>query len=153
MGPPRRVTERHSDRESTAAVADAPVPEARVGRECIPVDDENLKRFGWSERTDKGRRRIVRETLRFAAEIGVQVVVPPAKLPPDLPAGTVVVSPPPPKAFRSNGQWAADLMKRVARHYLADPEEGPRAVESNLLYGLTRQTSADYADYVDALTR
>ena len=153
MGPPRRVTEPHSDPESTAAAADTPAPEARVGRACVPVDDENLKRCGWSERTDKGRRRIVRETLRFAAEIGVQVVIPPAKPPPDLPAGTIVVSPPPPKAFRSNGEWAADLMKRVARHYLIDAEEGSRAVESNLLYGLTRQTSADYEDYLDALTQ
>ncbi len=36
-------------------------------------------------------------------------------------------------------------MKRVARHCLADAREGPRAVESLLLYGLTGRTSADYA--------
>ena len=56
-----------------------------------------------------------------------------------------MVSQPPPEAFRSNGEWAGDLMKRVARHYLADADEGPRAVESLLFYGLTGRTSADYA--------
>ena len=145
MGRPRRVSEPHSGGGWTTRVADAPPPEVRVGRVCVPVDHENLDRFGWSERTDEGRRRVVRSALRFAAEIGVQVVVPPADTPPDLPEGAVVVSQPPPEAFRSNGDWAADLMKRVARHYLADAREGPRAVESLLLYGLTGRTSADYA--------
>ena len=124
---------------------DPPAPEIRVGRARVPVDHKNLERFGWSERTDEGRRRVVSSALRFAAEIGVQVVVPPAETPPGLPQGAVVVSQPPPAAFRSNGDWAADLMKRVARHYLADAREGPRAVESLLLYGLTGRTSADYA--------
>ena len=145
MGRPRRVSEPHSGGGWTTRVADAPPPEVRVGRACVPVDHENLDRFGWSERTDEGRRRVVRSALRFAAEIGVQVVVPPADTPPGLPEGAVVVSQPPPEAFRSNGDWAADLMKRVARHYLADAREGPRAVESLLLYGLTGRTSADYA--------
>ena len=145
MGRPRRVSEPHSGAGWTTRVADAPPPEVRVGRACVPVDHENLDRSGWSERTDEGRRRVVRSALRFAAEIGVQVVVPPADTPPDLPEGAVVVSQPPPEAFRSNGDWAADLMKRVARHYLADAREGPRAVESLLLYGLTGRTSADYA--------
>ena len=133
MGRPRRVSEPHSGGGWTTRVADAPPPEVRVGRVCVPVDHENLDRFGWSERTDEGRRRVVRSALRFAAEIGVQIVVPPADTPPDLPEGAVVVSQPPPEAFRSNGDWAADLMKRVARHYLADAREGPRAVESLLL--------------------
>ena len=145
MGRPRRVSEPHSGGGWTTRVADAPPPEVRVGRACVPVDHENLDRSGWSERTDEGRRRVVRSALRFAAEIGVQVVVPPAETPPGLPEGAVVVSQPPPEAFRSNGDWAADLMKRVARHYLADAREGPRAVESLLLYGLTGRTSADYA--------
>ena len=35
--------------------------------------------------------------------------------------------------------------KRLARHFVEDPHEGPRAVESLLLYGLTRSTKADYA--------
>ena len=145
MGRSRRVSEPHSGGGWTTRVANAPAPEVRVGRTCAPVDHENLERFGWSERTDEGRRRVVRSTLRFAAEMGVQVVVPPAETPPGLPEGAVVVRPPPPAAFRSNGEWAADLMKRVARHYLADAEEGPRAVESLLFYGLTGRTSADYA--------
>ena len=145
MGRPRRVSEPHAGGGWTTRVADAPPPEVRVGRACVPVDHENLDRFGWSERTDEGRRRVVRSALRFAAEIGVQVVVPPAETPPGLPEGAVVVSQPPPEAFRSNGDWAADLMKRVARHYLADAREGPRAVESLLFYGLTGRTSADYA--------
>ena len=145
MGRPRRVSEPHSGGGWTTRVVDAPAPEARVGRVCVPVDHENLDRFGWSERTDEGRRRVVRSALRFAAEMGVQVVVPPAQTPPRLPEGAVVVKQPPPSAFRSNGEWAADLMKRVARHYLADAEEGPRAVESLLFYGLTGRTSADYA--------
>ena len=145
MGRPRRVSEPHAGGGWTTRVADPPPPEVRVGRACVPVDHENLDRFGWSERTDEGRRRVVRSALRFAAEIGVQVVVPPAETPPGLPEGAVVVSQPPPEAFRSNGDWAADLMKRVARHYLADAREGPRAVESLLLYGLTGRTSADYA--------
>lgn len=88
---------------------------------------------------------MVRAALRFAAEIGVHVVVPPAETPRGLPEGAVVVSQPPPAVFRSNGEWAADLMKRVARQYLADAREGPRAVESLLFYGLTKRTSADYA--------
>ena len=111
----------------------------------MPIDHGNLERFGWSERTEEGRRRVVRAALRFAAEMGVHVVVPPAETPPGLPEGAIVVNQPPAAAFRSNGDWAADLMKRVARHYLADAEEGPRAVESLLFYGLTRSTSADYA--------
>ena len=146
MGRSRRESEPRSGREWTAGVADPPSPEVRVGPACVPVDDENLQRFGWSERTDKGRRRVVRTALRFAAEIGVQIVVPPARTPLGLPEGTVVVRQPPPKAFRSNGEWAADLMKRVVRHYLADAEEGPRAAESMLFYGLTGRTSPDYAD-------
>ena len=145
MGRPRRVSEPHSGGGWTTRVVDAPAPEARVGRACAQVDHENLERFGWSERTDEGRRRVVRSALRFAAEMGVQVVVPPAETPRALPEGAVVVRQPPPAAFRSNGEWAADLMKRVARHYLADTEEGPRAVESLLFYGLTGRTSADYA--------
>ena len=145
MGRPRRVSEPHAGGGWTTRVVDAPAPEVRVGRACVPVDHENLDRFGWSERTDEGRRRVVRSALRFAAEIGVQVVVPPAETPPGLPEGAVVVSQPPPEAFRSNGDWAADLMKRVARHYLADGQEGSRAVESLLLYGLTGRTSGDYA--------
>ena len=144
MGRPRRVSEPHSGGGWTTRVADASPPEARVGRACVPVNHENLERFGWSERTDEGRRRVVRSALSFAAEISVQVVVPPAETPPGLPEGAVVVSQPPPSAFRSNGEWAADLMKRVARHYLADAEEGPRAVESLLFYGLTGR-AADYA--------
>ena len=88
---------------------------------------------------------MVRSALRFAAEIGVQVVVPPAEAPRDLPEGAVVVSQPPPEAFRSNGEWAGDLMKRVARHFVEDAREGPRAVECLMLYGLTRSTKADYA--------
>ena len=36
-------------------------------------------------------------------------------------------------------------MKRVARRFVEDPREGPRAVESLLCYGLTRSTKADYA--------
>ena len=149
MGRPRRVSEPHSGGGWTTRVVDAPRPEARVGRACVPVDHENLDRFGWSERTDEGRRRVVRSALRFAAEIGVQVVVPPAETPPGLPEGAVVVSQPPPAAFRSNGEWAADLMKRVARHYLADAREGPRAVESLLFHGLTGRT----ADYAGALAQ
>ena len=139
------MSEPHSSGGWTTRVVDAPAPEARVGRACVPVDHENLDRFGWSERTDEGRRRVVRSALRFAAEIGVQVVVLPAETPRGLPEGAVIVKQPPPSAFRSNGEWAADLMKRVARHYLADAEEGPRAVESLLFYGLTGRTSADYA--------
>ncbi len=146
MGPPRRVSEPHAGGEWMTRSADAPRPEARVGRVCVPVDHEYLERFGWSERTDKGRRRVVRAALHFAAELGVHVVVPPAKTPPGRPKGTVVVKQPPPTSFRSNGERAADLMKRGARHYLADAEEGPRAAESLLFYGLTRQTSPDYAD-------
>ena len=149
MDRPRRVSEPHSGGGWATRVVDAPLPEARVGRACVPVNHENLERFGWSERTDEGRRRVVRSALRFAAEIGVQVVVPPAKTPPGLPEGAVVVSQPPPSAFRSNGDWAADLMKRVARHYLADAREGPRAVESLLFYGLTGRT----ADYAGALAQ
>ncbi len=149
MGRSRRVSEPHAGGGWTTRVADAPPPEARVGRACVPVDHENLERFGWSERTDEGRRRVVRSALGFAAEIGVQVVVPPAETPSGLPAGAVVVSQPPPAAFRSNGDWAADLMKRVARHYLADAEEGPRAVEALLFYGLTGRT----ADYAGALAQ
>ena len=145
MGRPRRVSEPHSGGGWTTRVVDAPPAEVRVGRACVPVDHENLERFGWSERTDEGRRRVVRSALRFAAEIGVQVVVPPAETPRERPEGAVVVSQPPPSAFQSNGEWAADLMKRVARHYLADAREGPRAVESLLFYGLTGRTSADYA--------
>ena len=145
MGGPRRVSKPHSGGGWTTRVADPLPPEVRVGRACVPVDHENLDRFGWSERTDEGRRRVVRTALRFAAEIGVQVVVPPAETPRGLLEGAVAVRQPPPAAFRSNGDWAADLMKRVARHYLADPQEGPRAVESLLLYGLTGQMSADYA--------
>ena len=148
MGRPRRVSEPHSGGGWATRVVDAPLPEARVGRACVPVNHENLERFGWSERTDEGRRRVVRSALRFAAEIGVQVVVPPAKTPTSLPEGAVVVSQPPP-AFRSNGDWAADLMKRVARHYLDDAEEGPRAVESLLFHGLTGRT----ADYAGALAQ
>ncbi len=145
MSRPSRVSEPHSGGGWTTRLVDEARPEARVGRACVPVDHENLDRFGWSERTGEGRRRVVRSALRFAAEIGVQVVVPPAETPRGLPEGTVVVSQPPPSAFRSNGEWAADLMKRVARRYVADAEEGPRAVESLLLYGLTRRPSADYA--------
>ena len=149
MGRPRRVSEPHSGGGWTTRVVDAPAPEIRVGRTCAPVDHENLERFGWSERTDEGRRRVVRSALRFAAEMGVQVVVPPAETPPGLPEGAVVVRQPPPSAFRSNGEWAADLMKRVARHYLADAREGPRAVESLLLYGLAGRTW----DYAGALAQ
>ena len=149
MGRPRRVSEPHSGGGWTTGVVDAPLPEARVGRACVPVNHENLERFGWSERTDEGRRRVVRSALRFAADIGVQVVVPPAETPRSLPEGAVVVSQPPPAAFRSNGDWAADLMKRVARHYLADAEEGSRSVESLLFYGLTGRT----ADYAGALAQ
>ena len=149
MGRPRRVSEPHAGGGWTTRVVDAPAPEAPVGRACVPVNHENLERFGWSERTDEGRRRVVRSALGFAAEIGVQVVAPPAETPPGLPEGAVVVSQPPPAAFRSNGDWAADLMKRVARHCLADAREGPRAVESLLLYGLTGQTS----DYAGALAQ
>ncbi len=145
MGRPKRASQPHSGDGWTTRVVDASGPEARVGRACVPIDHGNLERFGWSERTEEGRRRVVRAALRFAAEMGVQVVVPPAETPPGLPQGAVVVNQPPPRAFRSNGDWAADLMKRVARHYLADAEEGPRAVESLLFYGLTRSTSADYA--------
>ena len=144
MGRPRRVSEPNYGGGWTTRVVDPPLLEARVGRACVPINHENLERFGWSERTDEGRRRVVRSALGFAAEISVQVVVPPAETPPGLPEGAVVVSQPPPGAFRSNGDWAADLMKRVARHYLADAEEGPRAVESLLFYGLTGRT-ADYA--------
>ena len=149
MGRPRRVSEPHAGGGWTTRVVDTLAPEARVGRACVPVNHENLERFGWSERTDEGRRRVVRSALGFAAEIGVQVVVPPAETPPGLPEGAVVVSQPPPAAFRSNGDWAADLMKRVARHCLADARKGPRAVESLLLYGLTGQTS----DYAGALAQ
>ncbi len=148
MGRPRRVSEPHSGGGWATRVVDA-APEARVGRACVPVNHENLERFGWSERTEEGRRRVVRSALGFAAEIGVHVVVPPAETPPGLPEGAVVVSQPPPAAFRSNGDWAADLMKRVARHYLDDAEEGPRAVESLLFYGLTGRT----ADYAGALAQ
>ena len=56
-----------------------------------------------------------------------------------------MVSQPPPAAFRSNGDWAADLMKRVARHCVADAPEGPGPSRSLLFYGLTGRTSADYA--------
>ena len=87
MGRPRRVSEPHSGGGWTTGVADAPAPEVRVGRACVSVDHENLDRFGWSEWTDEGRRRVVRSALNFAAEIGVQVVVPPAETPPGLPAG------------------------------------------------------------------
>ena len=86
MGRPRRVSEPHSGGGWTTRVADPPPPEVRVGRACVPVDHENLDRFGWSERTDEGRRRVVRSALRFAAEIGVQVVVPPGR-DPSRPAG------------------------------------------------------------------
>ena len=149
MGRPRRVSESHAGGGWTTRVVDAPAPEARVGRACVPVNHENLERFGWSERTDEGRRRVVRSALGFAAQIGVQVVVPPAETPPGLPEGAVVVSQPPPAAFRSNGDWAADLMKRVARHCLADARKGPRAVESLLFYGLTGRP----ADYAGALAQ
>ena len=77
--------------------------------------------------------------------MGVHVVVPPAEAPSQVGAGAVVVHQPPPREFRSNGEWAGDLMKRVARHFVEDPHEGPRAVESLMLYGLTRSTRADYA--------
>ena len=87
MGRPRRVSEPHGGGGWTTRVVDAPEPEARVGRACVPVDHENLERFGWSERTDEGRRRVVRSALGFAAEIGVQVVVPPAETPRELPEG------------------------------------------------------------------
>ena len=149
MGRPRRVSEPHAGGGWTTRVVDAPASEVRVGRACVPVDHENLERFGWSERTEEGRRRVVRSALRFAAEIGVQVAVAPAEAPPGLPEGAVVVNQPPPREFRSNGDWAGDLMKRVARHYLADAREGPRAVESLLLYGLTGRT----ADYAGALAQ
>ena len=51
---PRRVSEPHSGGGWTTRVADPPPPEVRVGRACVPVDHENLERFGWSERTDEG---------------------------------------------------------------------------------------------------
>ena len=54
MGGPRRVSEPHAGGGWTTRVVDAPRPEARVGRACVPVDHENLERFGWSERTDGG---------------------------------------------------------------------------------------------------
>ena len=89
---------------------------------------------------------MVRSALRFAAGLGVHVAVPPAAPPREVPAGTyLVVEQPPPREFRSNGEWAGDLMKRIARHVVEDPHEGPRAVESLMLYGLTGSTRADYA--------
>ena len=45
MGRPRRVSEPHSGGGWTTRVADAPPPEVRVGRACVPVDHENLDRF------------------------------------------------------------------------------------------------------------
>ena len=124
---------------------DPPAPEPRVGRDCIPVDHEHLERVGLDERTVEGRRQIVRSALGFAARMGVHVVVPPAEALRSAGPGAMVVHQPPPREFRSNGEWAGDLMKRVARHFVEDPHEGPRAVECLLLYGLTRSTRADYA--------
>ena len=145
MGRPRRVSEPNSAGGWTTRVVDPPAPEPRVGRGSVPVDHEHLERFGLSERTGEGRRRVVRSALGFAARMGVHVVVPPAEAPSQVGPGAVVVHQPPPREFRSNGEWAGDLMKRVARHFVEDPHEGPRAVESLMLYGLTRSTRADYA--------
>ena len=66
MGRPRRLSEPHSGGEGTIRVVDPARPEVRVGRACAPVDHENLERFGWSERTDEGRRRVVRSAARVA---------------------------------------------------------------------------------------
>ena len=140
---PRRVSEPNAGGGWSTRVVDPPAPGPRVGRRCVPVDHEYLERFGLGERTEEGRRRIVRSALRFAARLGVHVVVPPADAPSPVGPGVVVVHQPPPREFRSNGEWAGDLMKRVARHFVEDPHEGPRAVESLLFYGLTRSTKAD----------
>lgn len=145
MGRPRRVSEPNASGGWTTRVVDPPRPEPQVGRGCVPVDRERLERSGLDERAEEGRQRVVRSALRFAAEMGVQVVVPPAEIPRGLPEDVVVVKQPPPQAFRSNGEWAGDLMKRVARHFVEDPQEGPRAVECLMFYGLTRRAKADYA--------
>ena len=142
---PRRVSEPNTGGGWTTRVVDPPAPEPRVGRGCVPVDHEHLERFGLGDRTGEGRRRVVRSALRFAARMGVHVVVPPADTPSPVGSGVVVVHQPPPQEFRSNGGWAGDLMKRVVRRFVEDGYEGPRAVESLLLYGLTRSTKADYA--------
>ncbi len=144
-GRPRRVSEPDAGGGWTTRVVDPPPPEPRVGRGSVPVDHEHLERFGLDERTREGRRRVVRSALGFAARMGVHVVVPPAEAPRAAGPGAVVVHQPPPREFRSNGEWAGDLMKRVARRFVEDPREGPRAVESLLLYGLTRSTKADYS--------
>ena len=145
VGRPRRVSEPNTGGGWTTRIVDPPAPAPRVGRGSVPVDHEHLERFGLSERTGEGRRRVVRSALCFAARMGVHVVVSPAEAPRSAGPGAVVVHQPPPREFRSNGEWAGDLMKRVARHFVDDPHEGPRAVESLLLYGLTRSTRADYA--------
>ncbi len=144
-GRPRRVSEPNAGGGWTTRVVDPPPPEPRVGRGSVPVDHEHLERVGLDERTGEGRRRVVRAALGFAARMGVHVVVPPAEAPRSAGPGAVVVHQPPPREFRSNGEWAGDLMKRVARHFVEDPHEGPRAVECLMLYGLTRSTRADYA--------
>ena len=144
-GRPRRVSEPDAGGGWATRVADPPAPEPRVGRGCLPVDQEHLDRFGLGERTEEGRRRVGRSALRFAARMGVHVVVPPAEAPRSAGPGAVVVHQPPPQEFRSNGEWAGDLMKRVARHFVEDRHEGPRAVECLMFYGLTRSTRADYA--------
>ena len=145
IGRPRRVSEPNAGGGWTTRVVDPPAPGPRVGRGCVPVDHEHLERFGLSERTAEGRERVVRSALRFAARMGIHVVVPPAEAPSPAGSDAVVVRQPPPREFRSNGEWAGDLMKRVARRFVEDPREGPRAVESLMFYGLTRSTKADYA--------
>ncbi len=145
VGRPRRVSEPNAGGGWATHVVEPLAPEPRLGRGSVPVDHEHLERFGLDERTGEGRRRVVRLALGFAARMGVHVVVPPAEAPRSAGPGAVVVHQPPPREFRSNGEWAGDLMKRVARHFVEDPHEGPRAVECLMLYGLTRSTRADYA--------
>ncbi|MCY4602066.1 MAG: hypothetical protein OXF27_19355 [Acidobacteria bacterium] len=144
-GRPRRVSEPNAGGDWTTRVVDPPAPQLRVGRGSVPIDHEHLERVGLDERTGEGRRRVVRSALGFAARMGVHVVVPPAEAPRSAGPGAVVVHQAPPREFRSNGEWAGDLMKRVARHFVEDSHEGPRAVECVMLYGLTRSTRADYA--------
>ncbi len=110
----------------------------RVGRgpSCVPVDYGGLRVSGLDERTEEGRRRIVGRALGFAGRIGVRVEVGDRQERARSSDDPLTVVQRPPAAFRSNGDWAADLMTNIARAFIAHPREGPNAIESILLYGL-----------------